>query len=40
MAHDDMLDALAYIDQVARVSYFDSNTQEEGWEPLDQVSGY
>lgn len=39
MAHDDMLDSLAYIDQIAGAIYahwFDTET----WEPLDQVAGY
>jgi hypothetical protein len=40
MSHDDMLDALAYIDQVARVSYFNDNVIGEAWEPVDMVAGY
>ena len=40
MSHDDMLDALAYIDQVARVAYFDPSEYEESWQPLDLISGY
>jgi len=35
-----MLDALAYIDQVARVSYFNDNVIGEAWEPVDMVAGY
>lgn len=39
LTHDDGLDALAYVDQLAVVTYSD---YEEGsdWEPLDAVSGY
>ena len=40
MSHDDMLDALAYIDQVARVSYFDDRALGDTWEPVDMVAGY
>lgn len=36
--HDDMVDALAYIDQVASVVYRD-NFIEDGWEPLDEAVG-
>ena len=39
MAHDDLLDALAYIDQVAYVSYND-DAQLDSFEPLDIISGY
>ncbi len=39
MAHDDMLDALAYIDQLAQPSFIDEPAQDM-WEPLDDVSGF
>jgi len=39
MAHDDLLDALAYIDQVAVTNYNQYDNQEE-WEPLDVYIGY
>ena len=39
LAHDDMLDALAYIDQVARVVYADSIVMDQ-WDPIDQTTGY
>lgn len=39
MAHDDMIDALAYIDQVSSVAYFDAEEANK-WEPLDLVAGY
>ena len=40
LAHDDMIDSLAYIDQIARVNYhFEEDIGESQWEPLDPVSG-
>jgi phage terminase large subunit-like protein len=40
MVHDDMLDSLAYIDQLARVNYsMDEDLGASDWEPLDPVSG-
>ena len=41
MAHDDMIDSLAYVDQIA-VTPYDMNINESEdtqWEPLDDVSG-
>jgi predicted phage terminase large subunit-like protein len=39
LVHDDLPDALSYIDQLAKVSYtFDF--EEEEWEPFDEVSGW
>lgn len=39
LVHDDLPDALSYIDQLAKVSYaFDFD--EEEWEPFDEVSGW
>ena len=37
--HDDLVDALAYIDQVAVVTY-QSDHEDEDWEPLDAIAGY
>ena len=37
--HDDLLDALSYVDQLAVTSYFDDD-DNEGVEPLDFISGY
>jgi hypothetical protein len=37
--HDDLLDALSYIDQLAVTSYFADDDQED-LEPLDWISGY
>jgi hypothetical protein len=39
IAHDDMIDALSYIDQLADVAYYDVGTLDT-FEPLDLVSGY
>ena len=40
MAHDDMLDALAYIDQVATVNYMGDDAVQDDFEFLDDVAGY
>lgn len=37
--HDDLLDALSYIDQLAVTSYF-ADDDEDDLEPLDWISGY
>jgi hypothetical protein len=37
--HDDLLDALSYVDQLAITSYF-MDDNEEDLEPLDWISGY
>lgn len=39
LSHDDLLDALAYIDQVSVVSYGIDDDMDEEWEPLDAVTG-
>lgn len=42
-SHDDLLDALAYVDQMAPqvVTYYDfTDFDDTGFEPLDEVSGY
>jgi hypothetical protein len=36
--HDDLPDALSYIDQLAVTSYFEQEDSDE-WEPLDVISG-
>lgn len=39
LVHDDLVDALSYIEQLAKVSYtFDY--EEDDWEPIDAVSGW
>ena len=37
--HDDLIDALAYVDQLAVTTYF-TDDEDDGVEPLDWVSGY
>lgn len=39
LSHDDLLDSLAYIDQVS-VADFAQSIELEDWEPLDTVAGY
>lgn len=39
MMHDDLVDALAYIDQIQVVEYF-QDYEEEEYEPLDAIAGY
>jgi hypothetical protein len=38
--HDDLPDALSYIDQLAVTSYFDGDDDQDEWETLDVISGY
>ena len=40
LSHDDMLDALAYIDQVSVADFAHTIELEEEWEPEDEVAGY
>jgi len=40
LVHDDLLDALAYIDQMVILPYSSAEDFESDWEPLDAVSGY
>jgi len=40
LAHDDMLDALAYIDQVSVADFAHTIELEEDWQPFDEISGY
>jgi len=40
MAHDDLVDALAYTDQIAVTNYMSGFEFSNNWEPLDQTSGY
>lgn len=39
LTHDDLVDALAYIDQLAKVAY-DYDYEEDHFEMVDEVSGY
>jgi phage terminase large subunit-like protein len=38
--HDDIIDALAYIDQVSVADFMHTIELEDDWEPYDEVSGY
>jgi len=38
--HDDIIDALAYIDQVSVADFMHTIELEEDWEPYDDVAGY
>lgn len=40
LTHDDMIDALAYIDQLAKVAYAGNFDEYDDYEELDSVSGY
>ena len=40
LAHDDQLDALAYIDQVSVADFAHSIELSDDWRPLDNVAGY
>ena len=40
LVHDDLLDALAYIDQLAITTYYDDWEVPSEWEPLDAEAGY
>ena len=40
LSHDDLLDSLAYIDQVSVADYAGSIELDEEWEPMDGVAGY
>ena len=39
LVHDDLIDSLAYIDQLANIAY-GVDFEEEDYEPLDQISGF
>lgn len=40
LTHDDLLDALSYIDQLAVVPYMQDLDVEDDYEPFDSISGY
>jgi len=40
MSHDDMVDALAYIDQISTVIYSTDEYEQDDFEPLDEIAGY
>ena len=40
LAHDDMIDSLAYIDQIAQANYhMGEDIGQSDWEPMDSISG-
>jgi predicted phage terminase large subunit-like protein len=39
LAHDDLIDSVSYIDQIAD-PYFDGEAVQDHWKPLDEVAGY
>jgi phage terminase large subunit-like protein len=39
LVHDDLIDALAYVDQLAKVSYY-VDFEEDDFEVLDPITGY
>ena len=40
LTHDDLIDALAYIEQLYQPNYSSAIDSLEGWEPIDDVTGY
>jgi len=40
LVHDDLIDSLAYIDQLQQVSYGYGDYEEDTYEVLDNISGY
>lgn len=41
LSHDDLIDAVAYIDQLASVVYFEEEDYNQpAWVPLDEISGF
>ena len=38
--HDDLIDALAYIDQLAEVAYPGQFDAIDDWDPIDDLTGY
>lgn len=40
LTHDDLIDALAYIDQLAEVAYPGIFDQIDDWDPLDDITGF
>lgn len=40
LTHDDLIDALAYVDQLAEVAYPNAFDQIDDWSPTDDLTGY
>jgi phage terminase large subunit-like protein len=39
LVHDDMIDALSYVDQLAKTSYA-ASFEVDTWSPIDEVAGF
>lgn len=39
LSHDDLIDSLAYIDQLSSVVYFEAGTEDSLWAPYDDITG-
>lgn len=40
LVHDDLIDALAYVDQMAIVPYATDLYLEDDYDPIDAIAGY
>ena len=40
LVHDDLIDALAYVDQLAIVPYASDLEVDDDYEPIDSIAGY
>ena len=40
LVHDDLLDAVSYVDQMATVPYLSGDEFDDSWDPLDAEAGY
>jgi predicted phage terminase large subunit-like protein len=40
LVHDDLVDALAYCDQIAQIAYLDGIELDDEWEPLEDAVGF
>ncbi len=40
LVHDDLIDALAYADQIAQIAYLDGIELADDWEPIDAVASF
>jgi predicted phage terminase large subunit-like protein len=40
LTHDDLIDALAYVDQIAEIAYAGNFEEWDEWEDLDAIAGY
>ena len=40
LVHDDLIDALSYVDQMVTIPYRSEMDFDTDWEPLDAISGY